>query len=44
MCEQTCKAFDRQIIQLKNIITELENRNKVLKELLEKSVRQNKAK
>jgi hypothetical protein len=39
MCKQTCKAFDSQIIQLKNIITELENRNKVLKELLENAVK-----
>jgi hypothetical protein len=39
MCEQTCKAFDSQIIQLKNIITELENRNKVLKDLLENAVK-----
>jgi hypothetical protein len=39
MCEQTSKAFDSQIIQLKNIITELENRNKVLKELLENAVK-----
>jgi hypothetical protein len=29
---------------LKNIITELENRNKVLKELLENAVKQNKEK
>ena len=39
MCKQTCKAFDSQIIQLKNIITELENRNKVLKNLLENAVK-----
>jgi|AntRauTorckE5430_2_1112549.scaffolds.fasta_scaffold149828_1 hypothetical protein len=39
MCEQTYKAFDSQIIQLKNIITELENRNKVLKDLLENAVK-----
>jgi hypothetical protein len=39
MCKQTCKAFDSQIIQLKNIITELENRNKVLKDLLENAVK-----
>jgi hypothetical protein len=39
MCKQPCKAFDSQIIQLKNIITELENRNKVLKELLENAVK-----